>query len=452
MDRFQLNLSNDDYTEVNDLKRKHKTLIIRDFLWNFMDISCIQNINSLKLNSQITNKEFLKLSELVQALSNLPMLKIFDALYVWFIQDTPIEKDFKKVCKNLTELKCTAEILFIFECKSLENFEMFCNREISSERKMIAHTFLAQQKDLSSLTLLERSEQDDFCKNFEDFHFRLKSLNYSSTALTLNYYEFLIKFLWTQKDSLENLTINLNFINHHKEEHFHDFILRNMPYLKELSFRVMVDRILGMKQLEIDGPQQVTDTTRSIERLCITPTFYSLDDSKRIVDLFPNIKHLTIATLPEFEFLKHVSITKTTIESISFSHFNDDHEQSYFPNLKELSIFCARCKDEAFREFIHRHSKTLEKLAIDIITSLTAAEIIKCENLKQLCLKVCSDTDLLTLMDQFNEISNRTRPTTIILQCISKCWLSTYKFPEDKIFWDAEIEKLKSNDVQKSND
>jgi len=448
MERFQLNLSIEANDDVTELERKHRKLIIKDFSLNFKELICSQNIHTLQLSTTFGTSQ--KLSELLVALSNLPRLKTFDAGCDWFDQDIPNEEEFEKICKNLQELHCVADILHIFGCVTLKTLVLTWHNEIPADKKMLAYKFLGQQKDLKSFDVYEDCLQDDFFNNSEVFNFHLESFKYYSSSPTLDYCDNLIRFMWSQKDFLKKLTFELEDFVAYKSKEVQNFILNNMSNLKDLFLDFCTkDENNRTEQLKMDEPRnesyQVTDVTKNIKRLNIGILDCSLGESKHLIDLFPNLKHLCIGEV-DIQFFKHVSITNIRIESLSFRNFGYNIKEVYFPNLKELSNSNVPYEEEGFRAFIKCHSKTLEKIKVEDaakMTSLTANEIIKCENLKHLSLKMSSNNVLLPLMDCFDEISNRTKPTTISFEYCRKSWFSTFKFPEDKIFWDEKIEKLK---------
>ena len=255
----------------------------------------------------------------------------------------------------------------------------------------------------------------------------------------------------SQKESITTLNVQLQPNDEYKNNEVQKFVLENMSNLKDLSLDLTIKGTLEEEpesHSEMNEPQIATNVTKNIERLSFQGVHRTLDESKQFIDLFPNIKHLQFEAHHEedFKLLRHVSMTNDKIESLGFLNFDNDFEESfsvYFPNLKELSTFNISYEEEAFCAFINRHSKTLEKIIIrdtDEMSFLTVDEIIKCENLQHLSLGI-SNNDLLSLMDLLHALSHRIKPVTIHLKYHSFS-STTFKIPEDKIYWDGHIKEL----------
>ena len=231
MKRFQLNLSTEVNGDIKELKRKHSKIVIKVFSLNFKELIC-SRIHTLQLSTTIGTSH--KLSELIVALRNLPRLKTFDAGADLFEDDISYEEEFEKVCKNLQELHCVADILHIFGCITLKRLVLTWHNEIPTEKKVLASKFVGEQKYLKSLAIYEDCLQDDFFNYFKVFNFRLESFKYFSSSPTLDYCDNLIIFMWSQKESLKEFELE-DFVAY-KNKEVQNFILKNMSNLKESFF------------------------------------------------------------------------------------------------------------------------------------------------------------------------------------------------------------------------
>ncbi|XP_070509462.1 uncharacterized protein [Chironomus tepperi] len=462
MSKFQLVIYGpDDYLDVQKLNRNQQSIIVRKLCAESLDAICHFNLSEL----DVCYSENQKLSDLVEAIRNLPMLKVFSAWEVKFEDDIPDIQSFERININIEKVHCVAEVIRIFDCSTLKNVRLLWNNEMPLERKLLTYELLSKQKNLEYFILSEY-QMDNFFHSreiFMKFQFRLKSFQYFSAASPLKHYKNFIRFLDSQKSSLTTLDLEMQPRDMIKIETIQKYVLEHMINLKTLRLDLSVRDEENTQWIsEIDEKLEPTQVTKNITSLKYKGPQTSLSKCKRLIDLFPNLKYLHFESdyVREFKVLKHVSKTQVNIESLEFLSFHSDIVTSfsvYFPKLKNLSTF-AICDENAFSSFVSRHSTTLERITIediDDMTELTANAIMECENLKYVKLGTWND-DLLSVMNLFHEISSRDKPLTFIYEFFSSS--TTFKFPEDKIFWDEKlgieseeifIPTSKSNNVEK---
>ncbi|CAG9799677.1 unnamed protein product [Chironomus riparius] len=436
MSKFQLVLTDsEDYEDAQELNQNHQKIIVQKLCSESLDTIRLYNLNTLKL----CHCHDQKLSDLVKAIRSLPMLKVFIAWEQKFEDDIADIQNFEKIRINMIKIECVSDIVRIFDCSSFTKVRLFWNHQMSLEKKMLSYKFLSKQKNLKHLKLSEYPNDNFFHSPeiFKKFQFNLESFGCFLPSVEMKHYKNIIKFLDSQKQSLTKLDIEIQPRDMFKLEEIQDYVLKHMFNLKDLRLDLSVKDEEGP---EMEVHLQPTQVTKNIERLFYKGPQRSSAKCKRIIDLFPNIKHLHFESdyAREFRVLKHVSKTKNNLESIQFLSFHSDVQNSYsvyFPNLKELSSFAINDED-SFSSFISRHSKTLERITIEDVedmTELTADAIMKCENLKFVELGTWAE-NLLDVMSLFHDISSRNKPLTFRHYFFSS--KTTFKFPEDKIFWD----------------
>jgi len=448
MSKFQIVLEDDyDYYEdAMELKRNHQKIIIKNLCADSLDVLCLYNLSVLN----VCHSEHLKLSDLCEAIRSVPMLKVFSAWEVKFEDDIPDIENFNRISVKIETIRCVAEVLLIFKCSTFKTVRLLWNHEMSLERKMLTYELLGQQKNLKNLILAEYRADNFFHSPeiFLKFQFSLKSFKYFNPS-PLNNYKNFIRFLESQNKSLSTLEIDVQPRDMFIIEEIQKYVLENMSNVKDLVLHLSIrdDTEEATEWLsEMDEKPQPTHVTKNIERLSYKGPHRTSAESKLILDLFPNIKHLNFESdyVEEFRLLKYVSKANVKLESLAFLDFHGvDLKKSYsvyFPNLKNLSTF-GIYNEKVFSSFILRHSDTLQSITVedtDDMTERTANAIMKCENLKFLSLEACK-CNLLSTMRLFHEISSRgiDKPLTFIFKHYSSS--ETFKFPEDKIFWDEML-------------
>jgi len=437
MDKFHLKLIPTGSCEkAKEVRRKHYKIITSYLDEDFLDIICYHKLHTLTVFS---NSVKFKLSDLVKALNNVPQLKILRT-YANFIDDIQNVKDVPKVRLNLKELYCKLGIFHIFDCDTLKCFTIQWSETLDSNRKLI-YDFMNRQKNLYSLNVTcfdLFTESDNFTCQYE-----LKS--FTMTYCNLEQHESFIRFLDMHKKTLEVLRLYSDYTTMEAMEQVQKYVLTNLQNLKdlELDLQMQLYEDVPIIEMSINEPHHATYVTKNIERLEFNRRHRSMEENKRFIDMFPNIKHLSVDSDlgDELHRLMHyISTTKTGLESIDIDlAFDDGQPILYFPNLKVLKV--KQYWKEELDSFINLHSSTLEEIDVDCsfgIKESTIREINNCENLKRIKFHPFNQEYRVQIINQLSKFLTISKPLEVTFHYYPLSWIF-FKLPEDTMFLDGSL-------------
>ncbi|XP_070509685.1 uncharacterized protein [Chironomus tepperi] len=451
MGNFKLVLkSSEDWKKSMGLKRKHQQIYFKYCNLHSMNSIMQHNIHTLEM---IYYQE-MELSAFTKLMNNLPKLKILKTNYVDLIDDIQHVHQSKKVFTKLEHLDCKAEICHIFNCNTLSSLKLIWSNSITNEKRSVIFEFLKNQKNLVEFRLIELGNAKFFNNqtlDLEMFDFRLESFQYST--FIFDKYQELIRFLAPHAHSL--IELDIDFITEFEMlipiEQVQKYILESLPNLKYLEMEMHVDTEVDSVEensffMEVDEPRSATCVTKNIEHLKYRDCHRTPDETKRFIDMFPNIKHLGCHTYftHTYELLIYVSLTKVNLESLEMYLIDDIEEvkKLYFPKLKKFRVWDVEIAEDGICYFIKRHSEVLEEINItyaDELTEKAVNEIVKCKNINRISLGL-SEKHVKSMMNMFHVITSTSKPLTIRFGNVSTKY--KYKFPEDKIFWDEQLKSF----------
>lgn len=426
--------------KAKQLKRKHQTIKIKNLNECTMDVVSMHNIQSLQISCCKIES-----TKLAKVLSQLPLLNVFNAKAVAFIDDFEIDENFNRANSKLKELRlelCDIDIVEFFDTDSLEIFEI---SSLLTEECDSVINLLKRQKNLKKFVV-----GGVICENFYQsdeifkFDFRLKTLKINKASMKNDHNAPLIKFLLLHKNSLTSMKILYPI-----DSVVHKFILENLTNLTHLE--------IPLSTLSQNHENILNQLPRSshIASLKFFGTFSNFNNAKLVMNVFPNIKHLDLSQITThiwfMDFLHYVSQTFKDLKSLKIPNlfYQRQNQAIYFPELKSFSV--VKIYDESiFNPFIRRHSDTLQDIDIgwtddNFIKGLTVDEIMNCKNLKHVT--ISSYSPLVTRM--FNKVSSKKNQW--ILESRIKNNLDHYiplifKFPDDKSVWDSKC-RIWSDDL-----
>lgn len=433
MKKFQLNLEESEtmIQKAKQLNRKHQTVKIKNLNESTMNVISLHNLQSLQISCCKIES-----TKLAKVLSQLPLLGVFNAKAVAFIDDFEIDENFKRVSLKLKELRieyCDIDIVEFFDTESLEIFEV---SSLLTEECDSVINLLKRQKNLKEFgvggVICENFYQSDEIYKFD---FRLKCLKIDKASMKNDQNDPLFKFLLLQKDSLTSMKILYPI-----KTVVHKFIIENLTNLTHLEMPVST---LSMNHEDILNQ---LPRSRHIQSLKFFGILNSLNNAKLVMNVFPNIKHLDLSQITThiwfMDFLHYISQAFKNLESLKIPNlFNQRlHNAIYFPKLKSFSV--AKIYDESiFNPFLRRHSDTLEDIYIgwtddNFIKGLIVDEIMNCRNLKHVT--ISSYSPLVTRM--FNKVSSKNNQWILESRIKNNLDLDyiplIFKFPDDKAVWD----------------
>jgi len=433
MRKFQLNLEETEsmIKKAIKLRRKHQIIKVKNLSENTINVINLHNIQSLQISCCKIES-----TQLSKVLYQLKLLDVFNAKAVSFIDDFEIDANFKKARLKLRELRieyCDMDIVEFFDTESLEIFEV---SSLLTEECDSVINLLKRQKHLK-----EFGVGGVICEHFYQsseiykFNFRLKCLKIDKASMKNDQNDPLFKFLLLQQNSLTSMKILYPI-----ETCVHKFILENLTNLTHLEMPVST---LSANHHDILNQLPRNNHIVSIKFFGILK---DLKNSKLVMNVFPNIKHLDLSQITThmwfMDFLHHISLTLRNLETLKIPNlFNQRlHQSIYFPKLRKFSV--AKIYDESiFNPFIRRHSDTLEQIYIgwtddNFIKGLTVDEIMNCSNLKHVI--ISSYSPLVTRM--FNKVSSKTNSWILESRIKNNLDLDyiplIFKFPDDKAVWD----------------
>jgi hypothetical protein len=396
--------------------------------------STINVINLHNIQSLTISCCKIESTQLSKVLKELKLLEVFNAEAVAFTDE--IDAYFKKASLKLKELRveyCDIKIVEFFDTESLQIFEVM---SLLNEECDCVINLLRRQKNLKEFGI-----GGVICENFFQspeiykFSFQLKSLKIDKASIRNDQNDPLFKFLLLQQHSLTSMKILYPL-----ETCVHKFILENLTNIKHLEMPVST-----LSQNHEDILSQLPQNNH-IESIKFFGIFKNLNNTKLVMNIFPNIRHLDLSQITThtwfMDFLHHISQRFRNLETLKIPNlFNQKlHQSIYFPKLRTFSV--AKIYDESiFNPFIRRHSGTLEDIYIgwtddNFIKGLTVDEIMNCSNLKHVI--ISSYSPLVTRM--FNKVSSK--KNSWILESRIKNNLDLdyipliFKFPDDKAVWD----------------
>jgi hypothetical protein len=293
--------------------------------------------------------------------------------------------------------------------------------------------FINRHKNLHVLRIY-----GDLFKDFEGLicQYQLKTL------VVKNFYnhENLIKFLQLQKDNLQVLELSYDNLTIEAMEQIQKYVLNNLPNLKDLVLDLEFVGYSGEPAIEMsmNEPHHATYVTKNIERLGFDRYNRSHEENKRFVDMFPNIKHISVeSNLDEdlHRLIQYISLTKPALESVNIDlEYYKNQPLIYFPYLKVLIV--KQYFDEDLNSFIDRHSTTLEEIEVDCsfgIKKSTIHEINKCENLRKISFHPFEQKYLIQIIDALSKHLSINKSLEITFYYYPSSSV-TFKLPEDAIF------------------
>ncbi|KAL7051118.1 hypothetical protein ACKWTF_004338 [Chironomus riparius] len=428
-----------DIKKFAEIRRMPKDVIILDdqgFSMNVFDH--LHNLHSLIIDLRPC-QAYLEPSHFKEILSSATSLKILYASDLNFNGDIQNMKECEKINLNLTELRCNSELINILKCTTLKILDLRWHWNLPEDRKTNVINFLSQQKKLEDLTLNCRNYFYDHFQHF-NYEFQLKSFTFFSNCNFSDHKSF-IRYLEPHKHSLQSLNIQMFSFEQSKVaiEEIFKFIMRNLSNLKELELDTVFKGTI--RKIEVLPLQLNNFSSNTIERFGFNDIFYSMDDNKQLIDLLPNMKHLSIKSCfcKVVELLEYVASTKPQLESLQVYNFDCVDSAIKFTNLKEFSVHTFSTSIQALSSFLARNSKSLERINIGDAANIcqqAVNAISKCENLKCLTVNV-TNNNLRLVMKTFLGILNRDKPLKIIFKDYPS--IKTFMLPEDKIIWKKQI-------------
>ncbi|XP_070499370.1 uncharacterized protein [Chironomus tepperi] len=431
--------SKKDFHKFSVIRNMPKDVVMLDDQGFRLEIyEYLHDIHSLKIDLRPC-KAYLDPPYFAKIIHSVPHLKILHVSDIIFNEEIQNIKNFQKVKINLTELQCNSELVDIFDCTTLKILNVRWHYSLSKQKKKNVCKFISKQNELEDLTL---NQPNDFFEHFKKLKTKqkLKSFTFFSNVNFKDHIAF-NKFLEPHKHSLESLKVQIFSFEQSKTqiEEILKYVMRNLSNLKEFEIDTVFKGI--KRKIEVLPLQLSTFAGKSIERFGFNDIFYAVDDTKQLIDMLPNMKHLSIKScICKLVELLDYAAFNPKLESLKVFNFDCVVSAVKFANLKEFSVHTFSQSIQAFCSFISRNSKTLERITIGDATNIclhAVNAINKCENLKTLTVDVYGN-NLSLIMQTMYEIVLYDKPLTVIF----KCYPSTviFKLPEDKIFWDEQIE------------
>ncbi|CAG9801513.1 unnamed protein product [Chironomus riparius] len=443
MKRYQLNLEDIEEHEMKKamkIQRKHQR-VLADWSKSSLNVILRHKLQFLTF----TEFEYtpVKLSTLVETLNNLPSLKYFDANLLTLKKS---ENCLNQVSTNIEQLKCAVEVIGIFACCTVRKLKIYSYRSRSFNKQMnySIFNFLKTQKDLEELELIGKQFSELFIlPDFIVLKFPLKVLKYSSCTPFTHYKEF-IKFLNQHKRTLTSLEVDYSTEPQFGIELIHKFALENLINLKHFKIGHLRDN----HQISYHELTDSTSITKNVESLAIKARSTDMNENKRFLNMFPNIKKLNFdKSENDEELLCCISEICVNIERLEVSSLDKDfnNPKILFPKLKELII---NHDGGDISVFITRHSNTLEKISFkefDYFPSSFSKSVLSCPNLNYLELNL-GELSFASIVMIYS-ISSRSKPFKLVFTRTRPSFDSnfvtqhyTFNFPEDiaifKDFWD----------------
>ncbi|CAG9809371.1 unnamed protein product [Chironomus riparius] len=361
----------------------------------------------------------------------------------------------------------------LFSCDTLEVLELLWDSNLQFDRKAEALEFLNKQENLLELKLGDTESEfidddyydytdfmddDDYghdffsTPNLEEFKpiFSLEKFSFTCTSLKFERHAELILFLNSQKNTLQSLSLSLHAATIETIEKIQKFVLEKLLKVTKLGFFINVqdDFRSDSEPMNNDEPNHATAVTNNINEFRFRGLHRSLDENKRFIDKFENLKHLYLRAVyrDDFKLLDYISITKLNLVSLKLDRFDASFEgmpRVYFPKLKTLFIGYfehnvrnwTQRKERIFNLFIQKHDNTLEEISIKFnsVSKLTIEAIIGCRRLKCLefhCDEFVETKSLQLFMKVLEDVPCKLPKLTLKLPGHS------FVFPDDERFWD----------------
>lgn len=281
-----------EWEKVKSLRRRaHNIVMIGHAEFNCNLSYYVEILHSLTIRSY---SRVLSLNDFTEFLIHLPNLKTLTVSKscIYSDENTVIHR---QVVLKLVELQCDVNLLDIIEGPSLKVLNLYSVNNSTAQNHLNTCEFLRKHKTLESLTL--NDFDNDFFQVFKEFcfDFQLKSFALCSTVIFNNYKE-LFNILEAQNESLNSLKIEL-FSNDQCKVVIGKtlkYILGNSSNLTTLEFNT---KIRDFSSLHEVFPLPLAPFVASkIENFYFCDIFYSIDDTKLLFDMLPNLKRLSIKT------------------------------------------------------------------------------------------------------------------------------------------------------------